>query len=86
MRKFIAVKNDVFYSIEQEGDVVKFYAHKRYSHYNQRKDVTPKVLPNKTVINEIIERPTIGTVMSSELARFIDELEKLFKAVEAEKK
>ena len=80
MRKFIALQKDVYYSIEQEGDKVGFYAHKKGTSYDTRKNVTPKVLPNKTVINEIIDRPTVGISMSSELQAFVDELEASFKA------
>ena len=79
MRKFIALKNDVYYSIEQEGDKTSFYANKKGTGYDTRKDVTPKVLPNKTVINEIISRPTISSEMSRELEDFISELEESFK-------
>ena len=82
MRKFIALQKDVYYSIEQEGDKVGFYAHKKGTGYDTRKNVTPKVFPNKTVINEIIERPTISTPMSNELQTFVNELEAGFNALE----
>jgi len=81
MRKFIALKNDVYYSVEQEGDKISFYANQKGTAYDTRKDVTPKVLPNKNVFNEIIKRPTISSEMSGELEKFISTLEERHKEV-----
>ncbi|HCU58484.1 MAG TPA: hypothetical protein DIC64_00705 [Alphaproteobacteria bacterium] len=78
MRKFIALKDDVYYSIEQEGDKTRFYANKQGTGYETRKDVTPDVLPNKVIINEIIKRPTISSEMSNDLKSFLSELAKRF--------
>ncbi|MBR2300298.1 MAG: hypothetical protein IJ870_07010 [Alphaproteobacteria bacterium] len=78
MRKFIALEKNVYYSFEQEGDKVNFYAHKKGTGYDTRKDVTPEVLPNKVIINEIIRRPTVSTSMSKELQAFVSELAKRF--------
>lgn len=81
MRKFIALKNDVYYSIEQNGDEIRFYGNIKGTGYDTKKDVTPKKLPNKVVINEIINRPTISSEMSSKLEAFLDTLETGFKAL-----
>jgi len=78
MRKFICLKNDVYYSMEIDGDKTRFYANRQGTGYDTRKDVTPDVLPNKNVINEIIARPTICSEMSEKLKQFVEELEDVF--------
>ena len=81
MRKFIALQNEVYYSFVQDGDEIHFYANRQGTGYDTRADVTPKVLPNKIIINEIIERPAICSEMSKELQSFVCELEEKFKAL-----
>lgn len=81
MRKFIALKNDVYYSIEQNGDEIRFYGNVKGTGYDTRKDVTPKELPNKIVINEIIDRPTLSSEMSPKLEAFVETLETGFNAL-----
>ena len=78
MRKFIALKNDVFYSIEQDGDETRFYANRHGTGYETRKQLKPETLPNKLVINEILQRPAICSEMSDELKDFLCTLEKIF--------
>jgi len=79
MRKFIALKNEIYYSMEQEGDTIRFYANRQGTGYDTRKDVTPTTLPNKIIIDEIVDRPTICSEKSRELDVFLDDLEKIFK-------
>ncbi|MBR1648659.1 MAG: hypothetical protein IJ689_03570 [Alphaproteobacteria bacterium] len=75
MKKFIASQNGLNFAIETDGDQTRFFGLEAGSSYSSRKDVTPVELPNKTIINEIIARPTMGDAMSRELQGFVDELE-----------
>ncbi|MBO4285035.1 MAG: hypothetical protein J5895_02245 [Alphaproteobacteria bacterium] len=83
MRKFIALKNAVYYSVEIDGDKTRFFANKQGTGYDTRVDVTPSVLPNKILINEIFERQTISSEMSEKLDEFVAELEENYNKVGA---
>ena len=78
MRKFIAKKNGLSFAIEIDGDKTRFYGLVSGKSYDNKKDITPDVLPNKQIINEIIDRPTLGDPMSANLQEFVAELEKRY--------
>ncbi len=82
MKKFIAQKGNLKFSIETNGDETKFFCVECGKSYDERKDVTPKVMPNKSIINEIIARPVMIHPMSKELEAFIDELEDKYNSAE----
>lgn len=77
MRKFICLKNGVYYSIEIDGDRTRFYANKPGTGYGARKELQVDP-PNKLIINEIISRSTIWVRMSAELKQFIAKLEDVY--------
>ena len=78
MRKFIALQNDVYYSIIEENGRTKFFANIKGLPYRTRKDVTPENAPDEAVIKEIHERPALGDPMSERLQAFVNQLEKNF--------
>ena len=82
MKKFIAQKGDLKFSIETNGDKVNFFCIACKDSYDKRKDVTPEVMPHKDIINEIIARPVMIYPMSEALEAFIDELEEKYKSAE----
>ncbi|MBQ7660397.1 MAG: hypothetical protein IJS26_06670 [Alphaproteobacteria bacterium] len=77
MRKFIALKNAVYYSVEIDGDKTRFFANKQGPGYGARKELQVDP-PNKLIINEIISRSTIWVRMSAELKQFIAKLEDVY--------
>lgn len=82
MLKFIALQNEVYYSLDDAGGQIRFYANRQGTGYDTRKEVTPKVLPDASVIKEIYNRPSICYQMSDNLKNLVDTLEKNFIALE----
>ena len=81
MYKFIALQNDVYYSVAEEKGKRSFFANKKGTGYNTRKDVTPEGDVNDSLLKEIHKRPTIGSEMSPALQEFVNTLEKNFRAL-----
>ena len=82
MFKFIALQNEVYYSLDDSGDKIRFYANRQGTGYDTRKEVTPEVLPDASVIREIYNRPSICYQMSDNLKDLVNMLEKNFIALE----
>ena len=81
MKKFIAkTESGLCFIIETEGDQTKFFGLVYGEAYGTRKEVTPKVMPNKIIINEITNRPTLGDPMSEKLQAFVAELEEVYRS------
>ena len=77
MKKFITkLDSGLCFTIETDGDKTQFFGLVYGEPYVNRKDVTPKVGPNKTIINEITDRATWAEPMSDGLKNFVAELEK----------
>jgi len=83
MRKFIALQNDVYYSIDEENGKRNFFANIKGTGYDTRKDVTPEEVPDETLMKEIYARPAICAEMSPQLQAFVNKLEANFNALKA---
>ena len=82
MRKFIALKNDVFYSMEQKDKEIRFYAHKKKEPYEKRVDVTPDVLPSEDVLKDIVEKTHDDPQKSEEHKAFLAKLEERYEELQ----
>lgn len=81
MRKFIALQNDVYYSVVEENGKMKFFANLKGSPYYTRTDVTPEDAPDEALINEIHKRSALGEEMSPQLQAFVNKLEENFRVL-----
>lgn len=83
MFKFIALHNAVYYSLDDTGGQIRFYANRQGTGYDTRKDITPKVMPSDALIKEIRNRPAICSDMTDDLKALVNTLEKNFNALDA---
>lgn len=83
MRKFIALQNDVYYSVVEENGKKNFFANVKGTGYDTRKDVTPKESPDDDLMKEIYDRPAICAEMSPQLQTFVNKLEANYNALKA---
>ena len=83
MYKIIALQNDVYYSTTEENGKRIFYANRKGTGYDTRKDVTPDSPVDDKIIEEIYRRPSICFDISAQLQNLINTLEANFRALEA---
>ena len=83
MRKIFALKNGIYFSVETDGDETRFYAHRKGTPYGDRKEVTPRELPNKVILNEIFSTRMYSDPASAALKQLTNRLYKAYKGEKA---
>jgi len=74
MRKIFGFKDGVYLSLETDGGETRFYAHREGTPYSKRTEIIPGVLPDNTVLKEILSERLYSDPVSPELGQFIDQL------------